>query len=391
MVDPISPLIDEQFRELTTNSRIIIIHPNYRQRRHLFSLFWEVPNVHYWCPVIHNGFNRESLSEQVKTQLAGLKTVPEMLLIDDADRIGDESLEAILVDYLATYKNSSIALFTRTVPVCTQSNGNLRKMTRYLPVDDSLLLPDYASRDTAQNLLEVHAFGLGRVLLNGQLIDNWDGQLPRALFYYLVDKGMATRDDIFQTFWPNLTKREATNVFHVTKRKISEILGVSLTVYSSGFYRISPDIELIYDAVQFFEMVQNSAVVAEKAMQELLLRAIWLYRSDFLMGMDMEWVLQRRAQLRQMKSDALVTLAKEYHHAKDWDAALGRYIQAFATQELRDDVVTGAMQVYQHQRKNRDALIVYKHFEQRLNGTLKISPSAALKKLMNEIQADIQD
>ena len=36
---------------------------------------------------------------------------------------------------------------------------------------------------------------------------------------------MATRDDIFNTFWPSLSIKEATNVFHVTKRKVNEILG----------------------------------------------------------------------------------------------------------------------------------------------------------------------
>ncbi len=386
MVNPISSLINEQFREITTHSRIIILHPNYRQRRQLFSLFWETPNVHYWCPGIHNDNQQGSPSEQVKAQLAGLKTAPAMLLIDDADQVDDQSLEALLLDYLGAYQNSKIALFTRTVPTCTQTNLNLRKLTRYLPADDALILPDYASRAVDHTLLEVHAFGLGRVLVNGQLIDTWDGQLPRALFYYLVDKGMATRDDIFQTFWPTLTKHEATNVFHVTKRKVSEILGVSLTTYSSGFYRISPDIELIYDVVQFVETIQNSAVVEQDLMQELLLRAIWLYRSDFLMGMDMEWVVQRRGQLRQLKSEALAGLAKGYHSARNWDAALGRYIQAIATQELRDDVITGAMQIYQHQAKYQDALSVYEHFERRLNDTLKIAPSEALKKLMAAIQ-----
>ena len=40
---------------------------------------------------------------------------------------------------------------------------------------------------------------------------------------------MVTRDEIFETFWPGLPTKEATNVFHVTKRKISERLGYELT------------------------------------------------------------------------------------------------------------------------------------------------------------------
>ena len=69
---------------------------------------------------------------------------------------------------------------------------------------------------------------------------------------------MVTRAEIFQTFWPNLTTREATNVFHVTKRKISEVLGTELTVYGSSFYHISPQIQLSYDVSLFNQLVQDS-------------------------------------------------------------------------------------------------------------------------------------
>ena len=42
----------------------------------------------------------------------------------------------------------------------------------------------------------------------------------------------ATRADIFKEFWPGLPIKSATNVFHVTKRKIGERLGCDLTSYA---------------------------------------------------------------------------------------------------------------------------------------------------------------
>src|SRR5690606_35142968 len=150
----------------------------------------------------------------------------------------------------------------------------------------------------------------GRVLLNGKSVDNWDGVLPRSLFFYMVDRGMTTRNEIFDTFWPNLSTREATNVFHVTKRKISEVLGLDLTTYWSGFYRISPNIELSYDVVLFTELVQNSAISSGEDAITKLNSAIELYQGQFLYGMDMNWTYHRRSELNEDYSDAIATLAE---------------------------------------------------------------------------------
>ncbi|NJL95427.1 MAG: hypothetical protein HC915_17740, partial [Anaerolineae bacterium] len=138
--------------------------------------------------------------------------------------------------------------------------------TRFLPADERWMLWDYArgnerdSNGSEMTLLEVRAFGAGRVQLNGQAVVSWDGILPRSLFFFLVDKGLATRTEIFNTFWPNLSVREATNVFHVTKRKISEVLGIDLTVYMSGFYHISPKIHLSYDVALFNQALPLEAL-----------------------------------------------------------------------------------------------------------------------------------
>ena len=189
-------------------------------------------------------------------------------------------------------------------PYTLLEDDQLRGHMQFVPVDEDLMLWDYARReakpDSEENavLLEVRALGNGRVLKDGKSVDNWDGLLPRSLFFYLVDKGMTTRNDIFATFWPNLTVREATNVFHVTKRKINEVLGTDLTEYWSGFYHISPKIELSYDVVRFSELFQDSAVASVAGTVNLLRQSVALYRDDFLTSLEMDWVENRRRELR---------------------------------------------------------------------------------------------
>src|ERR1700694_1025432 len=124
------------------------------------------------------------------------------------------------------------------------NNAELKGKMAFFPVDPDQMQHDYIRQPSDHVLLEVFGFGTGRAFVNGELIAQWDGMLPYTLFFYMVDRGMTTRDEIFKTFWPNLSIREATNVFHVTKRKVNELLGFDLTAYWSGFYRISPNVEL---------------------------------------------------------------------------------------------------------------------------------------------------
>src|SRR5688500_18693889 len=99
------------------------------------------------------------------------------------------------------------------------------------------MLIDYGVHSEHKTIQDGRSLGPRIALINGRTLTTWDGVLPKCLFFYLVDRAMTTRNEIFDTFWPELKKREATNVFHVTKRKVSEILEQDLTTYSAGFYR----------------------------------------------------------------------------------------------------------------------------------------------------------
>ena len=117
----------------------------------------------------------------------------------------------------------------------------------------------FTSDDEPKPQLEIYAFGRGHAISNGQEIRIWDGALPRNLFFYFIDNPLVTRDQIFDIFWPKLSIKDATNVFHVTKRKITERISLyvvddenyELTSYSTGFYVPSDKIVRHYDVFDF--------------------------------------------------------------------------------------------------------------------------------------------
>ena len=200
---------------------------------------------------------------------------------------------------------------------------------------------------------------------------------------------MVTRDEIFQTFWPNLTVKEATNVFHVTKRKINEVLGIDLTKYWSGFYHVSPDLRLSYDAARFKELVQAAELASQEERIPLLNRAGILYRGSYLAGMKMDWIDERRHDLAQLDGDALSSLARIYENAGDVDRSLGLYTQAYFANRGREDIVERVMDIYRRRGLQRDAIHVYESLTDDLGYLVGVTPAPHLQTLAAEIRAEL--
>ncbi len=330
---------------------------------------------------------KTSVEQAAQYLLKALQPLGQFTFVIDAVDFNSKDM-CDWIAYLVTSMpaQSQIILSVRQLPANLLANKSLVGKLKFYPVDAERMLPDYVEQPADRALLEVYGLGLGHASINGRKIDRWDGALPRSLFFYFIDRGMVTRDEIFQTFWPNLSIREATNVFHVTKRKISEILGFDLTVYWSGFYRISPDIDLHYDVVKFVEDVQNSVVANDHDGIQLLERAIYLYRGLFLNTLDITWANTRRAELRMTYVDALSSLGKLRQQHGDTQTALGLYLRAATTQPHREDLARGIMSLYAQLGERDKAIEVYDRLTHELKRKLSVTPDRQTSELADQIR-----
>ncbi|MBN2469904.1 MAG: bacterial transcriptional activator domain-containing protein [Anaerolineae bacterium] len=322
--------------------------------------------------------------------VAGLTTAlesiqPAVVVLSDFDQASEDVVAFVARTASELGTRVLFVIKSRAWPEMLLNQTSIHNVS-VLPVSTNDMLIDYLSHDPSRMLLEVKALGSGQVLVNGRQIEQWDGALPRALFFYFIDRGMTTRDEVFNTFWPELSTREATNVFHVTKRKISEILNVDLTVYSSGFYRIAPMIDLHYDVVAFAEAVQNSAVAEPDEAEQLLERAIRLHERDFLRDFDQPWALRRRDELRGTYVDALTALARLYEDAGRTTEALGLYNRAFGAFPQREDLVRAQMRLYQDAGQPDRSLVIYERLVTELQRSLGVAPSPETEALALEIR-----
>ena len=424
----------ESFRELSQDKKVILLYP-WTNYRNLFLtyflddtrdglLYYRIPeeqeHLTTWLKglideldAVLGGFGEQLRNSIEHSNAAGmgaalardLNAYAEnadrvVLFIDEMDRVPHDSDFRSFVDSLV-----------RELPPRVQLAVNSRLLT-YQPWvsmverGDAVVLGTEHRRDnlmfTTEDIpkpqLEVYAFGRGHALVNGQQIENWDGALPRNLFFYFVDNELVTRNQIFDVFWPNLNIKEATNVFHVTKRKITERISskvlekgnFELTQYSAGFYVPGNKVVRHYDVADFEEAVERAMVSDnEREQAALFRRAIDIHKAPFLQTISMPWVLDRREKLRLMYCDALIGMGRLHKKNEEYEDALGYFIRSLKEMPQREDIYREVMLMYWKLHRHQDAVDQYHMLQAHLDKSVGVPPSKETRDLFEEIQAEI--
>jgi len=401
-----------QLNSYPDRAALVILHPNYQRQLPLLSQIVKRMGVaSVWIPLRHQQPNIEDFWAVLQQGFAaqyGLNLPAPGRSAQSAARAVLESLRplgrfALIVEYEDTEEASAVREWIATL--CDQMPAGcqiimmgrrfphglfddplIRDRSALYPVDETTMLNDYVNGKETQPLLEVFACGQGRALVDGREINQWEGALPRNLFFYLIERGMATRDEIFGTFWPNLSKRDATNVFHVTKRKISELLNFDLTRYYLGFYQLEPNLNLRCDSMSFKEYVQKSAVVDDHTAADMLRKAITLYKGVFLESLTGQWVEERREDMRLTYVDALSSLARLEEKQNSPEVALGLYNRASMYQPHREDIARNIMRLFAHLGYPERALEVYARLERELKLRVNLAPDPRTVELARSIR-----
>ena len=415
-VEQVAELAYRKFEDQMHDKPIVIIYPRHRSRGALVAMFMQYygQNVVYyntvheqplyaWLDTMINsavfpvGFDQtraaldqksepEDLAAAFGSDLAALRSGPFMLLLDQFDRmVVDESADRFFRELPAHLSHTQLVINARLLNLQPWNDLVLAGQAAVVGDDEAMGGSTYGD-DPALGQLEVLALSGGHVYIDGRPVTSWDGSLPRHLFYYFVDHPMITRDEIFAVFWPKMTVKEATNVFHVTKRKISERLGHELTNYSSGFYIHSPRLNIHYDA-QLFENAVDQAIEDEDNAPALWYKAIQLYRDDYLSYINMPWVIERREALQNKYARALIGLGRFHRGLNDLDAALGYLLRALREKPDWEDVHQDVMMIYSQQGRIDDARRQYVQLTKTLDQMFGIKPSKDTTRLHDVLTA----
>ncbi|HYO87453.1 MAG TPA: bacterial transcriptional activator domain-containing protein [Candidatus Limnocylindrales bacterium] len=385
MIDAITRLSYESFRARVVNRKLVLLAPNTAYRGVLLGYFLRAPEtgpLYYriaagetTVPAMITGLASEMdavlgpdaaaftaplhaalkdpsaprLAEALAASLAALNRNPAVLFLDEFDRL------AINADF-----HTFVITLTHHLGPNAQVVINARAL-RAQPWYDLIARGDAvvigAERAPETGMLSVHGafkpqievfgFGGGHVLVNGQPLLRWDGALPRSLFFFFIDHPLLTRDEIFHAFWSDLGSKEATNVFHVTKRKISECISTSvedgatyeLTRYQNGYYLPSDRVTRHYDVFEFTESYQRADGAKDpREAYTLFQHVIDLHSAPFLTSIDMGWANDRRASLRQMLVHSLSSASRLAREFGDSTRALDYALRALALQSTSPEL-----------------------------------------------------
>ncbi len=302
----------------------------------------------------------------------------DTVVIDDADLVFDGEESAAFWTALVSSLHGSDKLLvingrTHNLDIW----GDVLSRGFAAIIDEHGVASPYGTLNMEQTVLEVKNFGLPEVYVDGHPIkpEQWQGDLVRNLFFLFINNPMITREEIFSNLWPDLEDKEATNVFHVTKRKLSEVLGFELTTYRAGFYRHVDTIQVVSDALIFDAAIKN----------EDWLAAIHWYQGEFLYEYkELPWMAPRREELKREYVQALIEQARIEWEKGDNDYALKYYLQSIAI-ATREDAFRAVMRIYAKKDERENFTRTYETLVQRLG---RIKPDPRTRELWDTIRKE---
>ncbi len=246
--------------------------------------------------------------------------------------------------------------------------------------DDSVIQRDFYNIQGGEQRLEVYALGPGFVLLNDKPIDTWEGHLPRLLFFFALDRPMITRSEICHTFWPELDSDQAVNVFHVTKRRLHKALNMDVLVHENGYYRINPELDVHYDAMNFVTHLIDGRKPNNPAQLNAYQLAVDTYRGPFLQGHTDAWIMDRREDYLEGFLEALMAMARVRIEEERYEHALGMYNRALTEDYGRETLHRDVMRLYLQMGRRSEAAAHYQRFADHMirNGRNPDSETQAL-------------
>ncbi|MDZ4770778.1 MAG: BTAD domain-containing putative transcriptional regulator [Chloroflexota bacterium] len=370
--------MNSQWDGLPSQLRILVVHPQVNTRCWALAAALEGGALYLRIGADETEATLEKwfLSE-LTTIVSSSRATRREIVLDECDCAVPEAVLAFAHKVIVSHPRWRITLVTRTTPHLMFCDPILRPVMRYLPTIDGIATWDHLARSVDTYWLEVNALGRGRAHIDGRVIEQWSGSLPRTLFFFLMDRGLMTRAEIFETFWPDMKIVDATNVFHVTKRKIAEVLklkaGQSITQFDSGYYHIAGELQVAYDVNQFTELYTRAQMMDGEEALDALESAVALYRADFLSGIDMAWAVARRAELRTMFAELLVLLAQRYTAMNEPIKAYGTYLRAAARDAAQPELAHAIMSLSRDLKTQRDGIHIY----ERLIAEQRKHPQAA--------------
>ena len=202
------------------------------------------------------------------------------------------------------------------------------------------------------------------------------------LAYLALRREPIARSTVAAALWPDELDSDArANLrrhLHHLRRALPEVPGIDWLVDDGKLIAWNHAAPASIDVVSFLELVGDAATRAD---------AVALVEGDFLADLEDEWLVVERERLRARYLDALLELAIERRHARDFSAAIAFGERLLAEDDLREDVLREIVTARYEAGDRSGALAAFDRFAARLQESIGVEPSPETVALVAAVRA----
>ncbi|GAB1422659.1 hypothetical protein MASR2M15_28980 [Anaerolineales bacterium] len=311
--------------------------------------------------------SQENIDSILNAFLLDLKNIQNksfILLFDDYDLCEKvDDIQLFIQKFLIRLPdNIHIIINGRSLP--RNSWVSLIAQNRALILkDNELLISDFhQTTNQTQAPLQIYGLGPSMIIYQNNLVEDWEGHLPKLLLFYTLNRPKVTRFELCNAFWKGLDTEQAINIFHVSKRRLHKAVDVDLLYHDDGFYFIDPTQNYYFDALDFAESLSKAREATDQQKQTHYQRALQLYRGDYLQGHEEKWIQVYRKAFRKGFIEAKLNLAHYYTDQTQYSIALQHLLDASEYDPFNHGIHQQILTLYHHLGRRMEGVEYFHHY-----------------------------
>ncbi len=314
-------------------------------------------------------------------QLQKAFLVLEELGFDDF-LLGDASRMSALIEYAASKRIGNRRFLQLRQKVIARQAPSHKMPAELQDVSEKPTLP------------RVEAFALGQasVFVDGRKVTDteWRSKKSKELFFYLLSHRQgATREQIFDALWPEISGAKCNSCFYTTVYRMRKAVYNDCAKLENERYSINNDGEFWFDALEFPRALQAAEGLprGSQSRANCLERATELYKGHFLEEFYSEWCATTRRNLEEKYLNSLASLAGYYAGRGDYARCVSLLEQVLSVDSYREEAWGELMKAQAKIGNYSAALQCYRRYVQLAEKELQSGPSPEMTDLYREILA----
>ena len=261
--------------------------------------------------------------------------------------------------------------FTRSIPA-------LRRKLRRIS-ESAFISPPH---------LTIHAFGPGQVSLSGKkiMLSDWQTRETRELFFFFLQSGPQTKEEIAAIFWPDISPERLKMRFKTNMYRLRHAVGQNSILFEGEQYLFNHEIDFEYDVEKFKKFLELARSTTNGSERKTFLKnAIELAEGPYLADVDAEWADEQRTQIEHQYHAALIRLAGLYLDDNQAAEALSVCQIALKSDSLMEEAYRMSMRAYAILEDSAAVARVFQTCSEILADELGVKPSRETKSLYQKL------